>query len=89
MKESFLERAARKMDIPADLAANAPKIVIHGYREIYIENHQGLLEYGTQEVHINCGDAVLKLSGEGFHIRAMTAGELRLEGLLFKAEFIF
>jgi sporulation protein YqfC len=89
MKETFLEKAARKMDIPADLAANLPKIIIHGYREIYIENHQGLLEYGLQEVHINGGEAVLKLSGEGFHIRAMTAGELRLEGLIFKVEFIF
>ena len=89
MKESFLEKAARKMDIPADLTAGVPRIVIHGYREIYIENHQGLLEYGAREVHINGGEAVLKLTGEGFHIRAMTAGELRLEGLIFKVEFIF
>jgi sporulation protein YqfC len=89
MKESFIERAARKMDIPPDLAAGAPKIIIHGYREIYIENHQGLLEYGTREVHINGGEAILKLLGEGFHIRAMTANELRLEGLLFKVEFLF
>ena len=77
------------MDIPADLAANLPKIIISGYREIYVENHRGLLEYGTQEIHINCGEAVLKLTGEGFHIRAMTAAGLRLEGLLFKAEYIF
>ncbi|MCL1806487.1 MAG: sporulation protein [Oscillospiraceae bacterium] len=89
MKETFLERAARKLDVPAELTANVPKIIIHGYREIYIENHQGLLEYGTREVHINGGEAVLKLSGEGFHIRAMTANELRLEGLIFKVEFIF
>lgn len=77
------------MDIPADLAANLPKITIHGYRDIYIENHRGLLEYGLQEVHINGGEAILKLGGEGFHIRAMTATELRLEGLIFKVEFIF
>ena len=77
------------MDIPADIAANLPKIIIHGYREITVENHQGLLEYGTREVHINGGEAILKLTGEGFHIRAMTAGELRLEGLIFKVEFIF
>ena len=89
MKESFLEKAARKMDIPADLAASVPKIIIHGYREVYIENHQGLLEYGEREVHINSGESVLKLTGEGFHIRAMTANELRLEGLVFKVEFIF
>jgi sporulation protein YqfC len=89
MKESFLEKAARKMDIPADLTADLPKISIHGYRGIYIENHKGLLEYGLQEVHINGGEAVIKLLGEGFHIRAMTATELRLEGLIFKVEFIY
>jgi len=89
MKESFLEKAARKIDIPADLAASVPKIIFHGYREVYIENHQGLLEYGEREVHVNSGEAVLKISGEGFHIRAMTASELRLEGLVFKMEFVF
>jgi sporulation protein YqfC len=89
MKETFLEKAARRMDIPADLAASVPKIIIHGYREVYIENHHGLLEYGDREVHVNGGEAVLKLTGEGFHIRAMTSSELRLEGLVFKVEFIF
>ena len=89
MRESFLEKAARKIDIPADIAASVPKVSINGCREVYIENHQGLLEYGDREVHINSGEAVLKLTGEGFHIRAMTATELRLEGLVFKVEFIF
>ncbi|MDR1668697.1 MAG: sporulation protein [Oscillospiraceae bacterium] len=89
MKESFLEKAARKMDIPVDVAANVPKVIIHGYREIYIENHKGLLEYGTREIHVNGGEAMLKLTGEGFHIRAMTASELRLEGLIFNIEFMY
>jgi sporulation protein YqfC len=89
MRENFLEKAARKMDIPADIAANLPKITVHGFREIYIENHHGLLEYGTQEIHINGGEATIKLAGEGFRIRTMTADELRLEGLLFKVEFIY
>jgi sporulation protein YqfC len=89
VKESFLEKAARRMDIPAEVAANVPKVIIHGYREIYVENHKGLLEYGPREVHVNGGEAVLKLTGEGFRIRAMTGSELRLEGLIFNIEFIY
>ena len=89
MKESFLEKAARKMDIPGDVVAGQVKVEIFGAREIYIQNHQGLLEYGTREIHINCGEMTIKLTGEGFVIRAMTARELRIEGLIFSMEYGF
>ena len=89
MKESFLEKAARRMDIPSDIMAGQIKIEITGAREIYIQNHQGLLEYGTREIHINCGEMAVKLTGEGFVIRTMTARELRIEGLIFTVEYIF
>jgi len=84
-----VERAARRLDIPAGLVVNVPKVIIEGYRELYIENHQGLMEYGDTKVHINCGGVILKLTGEGFRIRAMTAEELRLEGTLFSVEFVY
>ena len=89
MKESFLEKAARRMDIPSDIMAGLVKIELLGAREIYIQNHQGLLEYGTREIHINCGEMTLRLTGEGFVIRAMTARDLRIEGLIFTLEYIY
>lgn len=89
MKESFLEKAARRMDIPSDILAGQVKIEITGMRDLYIQNHQGLLEYGTREIHINCGETVLRLTGEGFVIRAMTARELRIEGLVYTLEFTY
>ena len=68
------------MDIPAEILTGAPRILMHGYGEICIENHRGLLEYGENEIHINGGDAIIKLLGENFHIKAMTASELQIEG---------
>ncbi|MCL2082162.1 MAG: sporulation protein [Oscillospiraceae bacterium] len=89
MKEGFWGKAVRRMDMPGEVMAGLTKIELVGVREIYIENHHGLLEYGLEEIHISCGEGSVKLTGEDFVIRAMTARELRLEGLLLKLEFIF
>ena len=89
MKESFLEKAARKLEMPADIVAGLPKLEIKGCREIYIENHQGILQYERGEMSINGGQVVIKLRGEGFIIKAMNASELRIEGLLFGVDFEF
>lgn len=88
MKEGFLEKAARKMDLPGQIAGQA-RVDIRGFREVYIENHQGLLEYGDNEIHINCGKAVLKLKGSRFIIRAMSADGLHIEGQLTGLEVIY
>lgn len=89
MKESFLEKAARRLEMPADIVAGLPKLEIKGCREIYIENHRGILLYERDEMRINGGQVVIKLRGEGFIIKAMNATELRIEGLLFGVDFEF
>lgn len=87
MKEGFLEKAARKLEMPAEVVAGLPRVEIKGCREVYIENHRGLLLYEQNEMHVNGGQVVVKLTGQGFVIKAMNATELRVEGLLFGVEF--
>jgi len=82
-----LEKAARKLEMPTDIVAGLPRLEIKGCRELYIENHRGILLYEGGEMHINGGQAVIKLKGDGFIIKAMNASELRIEGLLFSIEF--
>ena len=84
---TLLEKAARKLEMPADLAGAVAKVEIIGCNEVYIENHKGLLLYENNEVRVNGGQAVIVLRGEGFIIKAMTALELRIVGLLFEVRF--
>ncbi len=87
MKEGLLERMARKLDLPAEIVAGLPKVEVSGCRDIYVQNHKGVLLYETNEIHINGGHVILKLRGQGFVLKAMNASELRIEGLIFGLDF--
>ncbi|MBU5434289.1 YabP/YqfC family sporulation protein [Pseudoflavonifractor sp. MSJ-37] len=79
-RESILERTAEVFDLPGDLVAGLPRIELIGDRELRMENHRGILAYGTEEIHISGGRLVLRVRGEELELRAMNAGELLITG---------
>ncbi|MDR1737179.1 MAG: sporulation protein [Oscillospiraceae bacterium] len=83
MKKTILERAAGKLNLPADVLAGLPKIEITGCREIFIENHSGILRYDTNEIVVSGGTVKFTIRGDDFILRAMTPRDLRISGLLF------
>ena len=79
-KESVLERTAQVFDLPGDLVAGLPRMELVGDRELRMENHRGILAYGSEEIHISGGKLILKVRGEGLELRSMNAGELLITG---------
>ena len=45
-----------------------------------MENHRGILAYGSQEIHVSGGAFVVKIVGEELELRAMTGLELLVTG---------
>ena len=45
-----------------------------------MENHKGILAYGTEEIHISGGSYIVKVTGEALELRAMTGLELLITG---------
>ena len=81
-RESLLERTAQALDLPGDLVAGLPRIELVGSGELRMENHKGILSYGSQEIHISGGRLVVKVWGDGLELRAMNAGQLLITGLI-------
>lgn len=79
-REGLLEKTAELFDLPADALAGLPKVELVGDRELRIENHRGILAYGTQEIHISGGPYVIQVMGQGLELRAMTGLELLITG---------
>ena len=79
-KESVLERTAQVFDLPGDLVAGLPRMELIGDRELRMENHKGILAYGTEEIHISGGSYIVKVTGEALELRAMTGLELLITG---------
>ena len=83
----FLERAAETFDLPADALAGLPKLELVGDGELRVENHKGILAYGTEEIHISGGKMILKVRGADLELRSMNAGELLITGLITGIDF--
>ena len=79
-REGLLERTASIFDLPVDAVAGLPRIELVGDRELRMENHKGILSYGTEEIHISGGVFVVKVIGAGLELRAMTGLELLITG---------
>ena len=76
----FLERTAEVFDLPADALLGLPKLELVGDGELRVENHKGILAYGREEIHISGGTCLIKVSGQGLELRAMTGIELLITG---------
>ena len=81
-KERLLERTAEALELPGDVVAGLPRIELTGDRELRMENHRGILAYGSREIQISGGRLVVKVRGENLELRAMNAGELLITGAL-------
>ena len=51
-----------------------------------MENHKGILAYGTEEIHVSGGKLVVKVRGDGLELRAMNASELLITGTILGVE---
>ena len=75
-----LGSVAELFDLPADVVAGLPRLELVGDGELRVENHKGILAYGTEEIHISGGSYIVKVTGEALELRAMTGLELLITG---------
>ena len=79
-ENSVLAGAAELFDLPADMVAGLPHVEVVGCDHFYLENHRGILAYGTEEIHVSGGAFVIQITGQGLELRAMTGLELLITG---------
>ena len=87
----FLQRAVDltdKLDLPAVLAPNLPRIELVGTHSFYMDRHRGVLGYSTEAVDINGGSVIVRLTGSELQLQAMTDEELRITGHIVKVELV-
>ena len=79
-REGILEKTAEVFDLPGDLVAGLPRVELVGNRELRMENHRGILDYGSGEIHISGGRLAVRVLGEDLELRAMNGTELLITG---------
>lgn len=87
-KGGLLTRASRAFDLPEDILRSVPRMELIGTGEFRMEQHRGILAYGTEEIHISGGKMVVQVRGEGLELRAMTPTELLITGKICTVELV-
>lgn len=74
------ERIAESMDLPKDVVMNLPRVSVCGDKEIYIENHKGLLGCSEDVISVKMRDGIINIRGEKLRIVAIDAESIVVNG---------
>ena len=85
---TVLNAVAELFDLPADVVAGLPHLELIGSRQLYLEHHTGILSYSDTRIDANTAAGVLRVQGQGLHLMAMTAEELRIGGTILSVEWV-
>ena len=87
-ENGVLAHVAELFDLPADVIAGLPHLEMIGGRQLFLEQHKGLLAYSDTAIDINTGTLVVRVRGTGLQLLAMTAEELRIGGRIAAVEWV-
>ncbi|MBQ7143782.1 MAG: sporulation protein [Oscillospiraceae bacterium] len=83
---SWMERAARRLDLPAEAVGGTTRVTLTGADRVLVENHKGLLCCTDTEVAVSCGRGCIRISGAELLLRAMDAEMLVVTGRIAGVE---
>ena len=87
-EKRVLSGAAELFDLPADLVAGLIHLEVLGNRQLYMENHRGIISYSNQEIAVSGGGVILRVQGEGLTLVSMTGNALRIQGDILRVEWV-
>lgn len=70
------------LDLPQDVLQELPRITLIGNKELYIENHRGVLHFSSGQLTIALANGSLEISGQELMIRNILGQELAVEGII-------
>jgi sporulation protein YqfC len=76
------------LDIPKDVMLDLPKLTVIGDIQIYIENHQGIIEYTSELVRLSTSLGQLVIKGENLVLRNISIEEIYIDGKIEEIGFL-
>lgn len=81
------EFIAESLSLPKDVILDLPRVSICGDKEIYIENHKGILEYTDNCIRVKMHDGLMNIRGEKMRIIEMQGERLVINGDFIGVEY--
>ena len=75
------------LELPKDIILDLPKITLVGNLQLYIENHKGIIEYGSLRIRVNTNAGILRILGKNMIIKNIVSEEIIIVGEIESIEF--
>jgi len=79
---------AKFLDVPQDVTLDLPRLTLIGNRQLYIENHRGVLHFSDNYLKLALSKGHLEIQGKGLTIRAILTEEVMVEGAISDLKYI-
>lgn len=85
-KDKLVQDLAERLSIP-EQALGESMVTVTAGRRLLVENHRGILEYGTELIAVALGRGRLLVFGSELCLEAMNQRELLLGGSIRRVEW--
>lgn len=79
-KGNLFDKMAYAMDLPGEALPGQPLIEIIGQGRVLIENHLGVIQYGTAEICVRVSYGCIRVCGKDLHLMRMNRQQLIISG---------
>lgn len=86
-KEDMGSRLASSFDLPVELMAGEPKLIVNGNRSILVENHDGIRRFSAEEVRIGCCYGEIVIYGRNLQLCLLKKDEVEAAGTIFSVAY--
>jgi len=74
--------------MPQDVVYELPRLTLIGDRQLYIENHRGVIHFSNELLKIALSKGELEVRGQDLIIRTIWTDEVFVEGIIAGIELI-
>jgi len=86
-KKKFHKATADLLDMPHDVVFDLPRLTAIGDRQLYIENHKGVIHFSDEQLRIALIKGELQVNGKSLVIRTIWTDEVFVEGVITGIQF--
>ncbi len=74
------------LDLPQDVVYDLPRLTMIGDRQLYIENHRGVIHFSSEKLKLALSKGELEVTGTSLVIRTIWTEEVFIEGTIKSIE---
>lgn len=75
------------LDIPLDVAANVPRVLMVGSYRLHVENHRGVESFGENKLVLKTDQGALIVTGQRLQIQVIYPEEIWVEGEISEVRY--